>query len=234
MGRIECVGLQSHFMLQGISLGTRVALVNGGEIYAKLTCTLLCCWHWIVSGDGRLQTVDEGKVRCCILKDRNSACFNEVTDAFCLPVLTCKSPFIPIATLLCISIRHEDHLHDLANLLECWVELSLYELPASSTQRLVVQRYFNFWCSYRRSDTEHREGSQKDGEHAQLEFHFSNEKDHWFSSEAFQPLYPGIETARDFLMKSTWLYCASGVIPKMVPKLFRGWLEFAWWTGKHW
>ena len=165
-------------MLQGISLWTRSALVDGGEINSLLTGTLLCCRDRIGPGDVRLKAVDEGKVCCGILKDGDSACFNEVSYAFCLAMLTCEAPFISVARLFCISVRDKRHIHDLANLQESWVELSSDEFPASSTQRLVVQRYSNFRCCCRCCDTEHGKSGQKHGQQAELRFHFSGDKDH--------------------------------------------------------
>ena len=151
-------------MLEGISLWTFLTLVNCGEINSLLRSALFCCREWIARGDVRLKAVDERKIYGHILKDRDSACFNEISDAFCSAVLACEAPLVSVAGFLCISIRYQRHIHDLANLLECRIELVHDEVSASSAQSLIVECYSDLRSCCRCRDSKQRKSDQQDGE----------------------------------------------------------------------
>ena len=147
-------------MLEGIPLWTCLALLYGGEINSLLSGAPFCGRERIALSDVGFEAVDERKVHGSILKNRDGACFDEISYAFRLTVLTSEAPFIPVASFLCIAVRDQRHIHDLANLLERRIELGHDEVPASSAQALIVQGYSNFGRCFRCSDTEHGESDQ--------------------------------------------------------------------------
>ena len=92
-------------MLEGISLWTCLTLLNGSEINSLLSGATFCDRERITLSDVGFKTVDERKVHGGILKNRDSTCLNEISNAFRFTMLTSEAPFIPVASFLCISVR---------------------------------------------------------------------------------------------------------------------------------
>lgn len=142
-------------MLEGIPLWTCLALLDGGKINSLLIGASLCGRERITLSEVGFKTVDERKVHGGILKNRDGACFNEISNAFFFTVLTSEAPFVPLASFLCVSVWDQCHVHDLANLQERRIELRHNEVPASSAQALIVQCYSDLRRCCRCSDSAH-------------------------------------------------------------------------------
>ena len=178
-------------MLEGIPLWTCLALLDGGEINSLLIGASLCGRERITLSEVGFKTVDERKVHGGILKNRDGACFNEISNAFRFTVLTSEAPFIPLASFLCVSVWDQCHIHDLANLQERRIELGHNEVPASSAQALIVQSYSDLRRCCRCSDSGHGKSDQQDGKEAKLaKFHFQRQQQRMLIVSEFSIFIP--------------------------------------------
>ena len=178
-------------MLEGIPLWTCLALLNGREINSLLSGATFCGRKRITLSEVGFKTVDERKVPGGILKNRDGACFNEISNAFRFTVLTSEAPFIPVACLLCISVRDQCHIHDFANLQERRIELGHDEVPASSAQALIVQCYSDLRRRCRCCDRGHGKSDQQEGKEAKLDkFHFQRQQQRMLIVSEFSTFIP--------------------------------------------